>query len=1422
MKRLNVKLLAWLAASSVILVAGVYVLHGWQIKRTAAVLKREAEAAKKENDLELAVRKYGDYLHYSGGDPEAQVTYALLTAEIAEGPDATWRERRNAFNALDEALRRDPTNDEVRRKLLDYSLMFRLFGDAQGHAKTLLANAPKGGDPAKEAKLLTLLAISQVGIDKQRDAVDSLRTAIEKDPHAVDAYLYLAQLLRDKLEDVEGADAVAASMIKDNPEDAHAYLQHARYLQSSRRAVSAAEADKLIQARRNDIMKALELAPDNADATLMAAQVYGQDNNSEGAKKLLVEGVEKHPDDPRLVIALAGSELGQGKRQEAIEAVQVGLNKNPNDLNLRMYKIELELDKGALTDVGKEIDELERMDGVSRAIVDYLRARMLFAEKKWAEASRKLEDVRPLMPEAQQTGIDMCLGRCYEMLGRPDRQIDVYQRVLSVNPGVISAQIGLSSALVATGKFDEARKKLEAVLAAMGPEQFVANSGLRSSLISLLLDYNSKRPEKDQDWSKVNLLVEATVKAKPDAIETALLQAEVLARMNKLPEARKILEPARDKNPKSLEVWLALARLAEREGKPAEVLAVIDQAEKSLGDSAALRIVRVGVSSLIDDESAKKALAAAAQGIDKFTPEEQDRLWRALGMGYYRLKDTQQASQWWSKALNRTPTDLRLRLALFEIANHAGDDAAMQSQIDDLKKGVRGESAEVNYFDARRIVQLARAKDAKEPNRLLDQARGLLKRAAELRPLWAVVPRAQAEVDDLQNRRDDAITHLEQAVKLGDSDTAVLQRLVELLQYRGRDKDADDYIALMSARNPGDDDLALVPRAEQARRKKNLPLAIELAEKAVKQAPDDARTLLYLGQLYVEGGRVADAEKTMSLAVEKGSDLPLTWLALMKLLVDTGKTKEARELMDKVATKLPQQEAQLVQAQGFELLKDNEQAEALLRKVRDAKPDDLGLSRVLAMFLLRMNQIDKGRVELERILAATPATEADANHQAWANREMARVLISKNSDYDTAKKALQRLRQIKDKSVEDKVTMAAILAGRPDAASRNEAIQILEEMGDSLTEEGRYTLAILYDRVGKWTKCREQMLTLLSDEKQEKNAIHLAHFIELLLRHREVERAETWVKKLEELKPGEPLTIAARARWLVHNGQKEEGIALLRKLVPQPLPPQNVDRLAQVAKVMEELELYDAAETMYREYVALAPKNILVLAEFFGRRGRLKEAMDVCERALETASPEAVAQVSLTALRSQPKLLGAEEWARIDGWFKAGLAKKPDSLLLKLQQAEFYDLQGKSSLVEKVYRRLLDDPKLSRDQQALVMNNLAFLLAVQRKNGESAKFIEKAIDVMGPTSDLLDTQGMVLLSQDEVQQAIAKFQQALQDKPSGTKYFHLAQAHLKANDTASAADALKTAMQDYDLKLTDLGELEQPIYKRLVQELGVK
>ena len=124
-------------------------------------------------------------------------------------------------------------------------------------------------------------------------------------------------------------------------------------------------------------------------------------------------------------------------------------------------------------------------------------------------------------------------------------------------------------------------------------------------------------------------------------------------------------------------------------------------------------------------------------------------------------------------------------------------------------------------------------------------------------------------------------------------------------------------------------------------------------------------------------------------------------------------------------------------------------------------------------------------------------------------------------------------------------------------------------------------------------------------------------------------------------------------------------------------------------------------------------------------------------------------------------------------------------------------------------------------QRAIVLNNLAFLLAVQNRPGDARKLIDEAVTIFGPTSDLLDTRAIVEIAQKDAKQAIADLELATVDQPTGSKYFHLAQAHLLNRDSQAATEALKKAVETYKLNRKELAPAEQPKFDSMVKELGI-
>ena len=128
---------------------------------------------------------------------------------------------------------------------------------------------------------------------------------------------------------------------------------------------------------------------------------------------------------------------------------------------------------------------------------------------------------------------------------------------------------------------------------------------------------------------------------------------------------------------------------------------------------------------------------------------------------------------------------------------------------------------------------------------------------------------------------------------------------------------------------------------------------------------------------------------------------------------------------------------------------------------------------------------------------------------------------------------------------------------------------------------------------------------------------------------------------------------------------------------------------------------------------------------------------------------------------------------------------------------------------------------------ALSCNNLAWLTAVKGGEGKSALAdVNRAIELIGPQADLLDTRAMVHLSMKQTLDAINDLQTAVKNAPSPNKFFHLAQAYYQANDKEKARQYLKEARARGLDDRTRTGAralhtLEQPAYQKLLSDLGL-
>ena len=337
----------------------------------------------------------------------------------------------------------------------------------------------------------------------------------------------------------------------------------------------------------------------------------------------------------------------------------------------------------------------------------------------------------------------------------------------------------------------------------------------------------------------------------------------------------------------------------------------------------------------------------------------------------------------------------------------------------------------------------------------------------------------------------------------------------------------------------------------------------------------------------------------------------------------------------------------------------------------------------------------------------------------------------------------------------------------------------------------------------------------------------------LLLQHGEVsETVMVWLEKLEQLQPEQFRTIELRARVLSAQSKTDEALALLRNLASKPSedPAQRDLMILQVAAVLADLAagfdqsgrqqvaepLATAAEEMYRDVASRKPECIVDLIRFLSRNWQPDEAFALCESAWQKAPPQVVAATCVDLLRSREAT--PEELQQVQRWIQTALLRDPESADLLFQLGNASHLAGNYADAESMYRRAIQKAA----QPSLVMlasNELALLLALHRhETPEAIQLMNRAIEMNGPLSFLLDTRATVYLAEGDAATAIRDLELAIADTPTATNKFHLAQAQLLAGDPVAAAAAWRDSMS-LGLHLKGIHPLERSVFEELNSKL---
>lgn len=1421
MRTFNYKLFVALAAGTLLVAGLIYGVHELQTRKLGQAFLLQAKRAQESKNLKEAESFLTRYVAIAPTD--ARVLEELGLLQIKN------RRLEQAFFTLGRCLRIEPGRIEARRELVDIAIKLDRHTDAQNNLEYLLEHS------TPDARLFLLKARCHVARREFPKAVEAFEASLKLAPESLDTYLELADLHQDTMENSTAAERCLEQMVQRNPGLPLAYVR--RGTRTLDRSVAKSEveltvakpnASGAIETSRDaastanrDAIRALDLDPYLPEGHLLSARCqlllgsmaearHSCDEYLEAARK---RGITPVTDIYSLLASLA---LAEKKPKDAAAWLRKGLEHHPNAYELRWNLAILELESGEMK---KAQATAQRLAGPAylQPLVNYFHARCEVESKRWLAAAKELEASRLTLspwPEVQKQA-EFWLGHCYEQIGNSDQQLLSFRRAVAADPLWATARLSLARTLLTLGRLEECQEQYQ--LASRLPQ---APATILLDATRVLILVNLQRNTSERNWAVPQALLKEAETLLPDSDQVPILRAEIMVAQGQVAEAQTHLEMARDKQPDSESLWLSLAALAERNDNWDRSLEILNEAQETLGDRVRIRLTRARHILLRGDrDQAVAQIKELARPSPSFSESDQLMLDSGLAGLLLSAGDFAAAEELCIKVAVKQPSNLRVRLLLFDLAFQARKTEGMQKLLGELA-AIEGTGPLWRYGSA--IDCYVRGD--------LPGALNHLGEAALLRPAWSRIPLLRAQILSAQGKADAAITSFQEAIDLGERQATVITQAIDLLVQRERWVEVDRLIRKLEAQNtPFSDSLLLIASDVSMRLQdsdRSLKLVHELKKKGLKSIADR----IFVSRILFRLKQSQEAEDILREAVQANEAAPEGWIALIQFLGQTKQLEKADAELQKAESAIEPARRMLALAQCHDSLGHVAEAEKFYQLALEERPNDPLVEYHLGDYRLRKGQIDLAEPLLER-LANRDSTAV--RNQAWARRNLA--LISANrGGLENLKIAQEELeKNLKDdpRSAPDLGAKAIVLASLGWPEARQSAIEILqgllergEGVGTTETGEIRFLLAKLQLAEGKWGDSSKTMQTLLGRRASESR--YVAWYVDALLDRSEVSEADLWIRKLTLVAPKEAATVCFQARSAFLRKRDTDALQILLNFLEaekSAAAPQRAVELRDVSLLLERFARQRASDTSLRakyqaaaeqalqQYLERRPEEKLALAAFLCRTDRMEQGLEMLETHAKDARPEEIAATCAIVI-GNPSARN-RYGKRIESLLKAALTEKDRPVPLLLSLADLLTMQDEYDQAEKLYREVL----AKTPGNLVAANNLAILLALhpqKPRQREGLEAVNRALEKIGTGPSLIDTRAIVHLAAGKPQLALEDANRAVAMQPVAGHQFHRAQAAAAVGNRELARSAWQQA-KAAGLTLERLHPLERTAYKSL-------
>jgi hypothetical protein len=1033
--------------------------------------------------------------------------------------------------------------------------------------------------------------------------------------------------------------------------------------------------------------------------------------------------------------------------------------------------------------------------------IDLAETRLLMFEKKWSLALTRFADLRPRMltfSESSAAEIDALMARCYQNLGQWDQQLSTSRRLLGSFPRSPAGLQAEAESLMSLEKYDEAFKVYGRLRRQIGPDDFFEDSTLRDTYMQLLSELGKQAPRYLQELRRLQEGIYDSENV--EAIDKAMIEIRALVAAGREQDALNRMDVSLVEYPDGEDIQnLYLALLAKTVG-PAKAFEFLDEAttreENPWKERAKLLSVRMELIAAIGGFDAVAKLKALEPAIGEYDTKQQVSLWLSLSRAYFSLaRSLQEVDHCLGEAMRLSPTNREIAELLFETALLKNSEKFLLTALQHTEETF-GRQSDIWNFQRARYLVWGSGEQADELD-WLEKVESLTEKIEQIRPRWHRLFQLKALIAEKKNEKDEAIENYQQSLEFGPMDLQIAQKLTNLLINEGRITETQDVMNRLEVVPASMITTQVLLHALSGKKEKALQTLNAIKWDQVTGVTNwiwKSRILKHLGEDRA-------AEKALLRAVELDPNDLNSTRALIDFFAEYQPLSSFQHWRGAENRLSESPEMQTLVADLYNRFASRAPpivTEHYLYRAVEAAPTDIGVQTKYINFFIDSKRLDSAIAHLNGILENhISAKKQNEPIAVWARQTLARVLSSQpnHQAFQHALGLIEANRVGGQLSQYDKRLKGFLLVQRDEPFYRQHGVRLLETVPNrALKRRELLALAELYFISDRWRECKALMERLNVQYPEDIDL--LSRYCEMLFERGDETEGRNWLRRLDQVAP-ESLP-ALKLKALDAKLQGDFALMKFEKSMLDSLTKGGrrvaASERVRLGKVFEAAELFDAAESQYRQ-AAIRDKNFrFQLASFLSRQGTIQEAVQLCREITTKKNVRGVCTLIFNSISNRPQEVRAADANQLREWMALAKTEYPNDWKIRMQEAFLLDIEGKTA--EAIVRLAeMKWDELSEYERGMVANNRAYFNLKLGINDEAiSSDLEIAFENLGPKIELLDTRAMALIEKNQFDAAVRDLSQATIYEPSSGRYhFHLALAHQGRDDRVAAREALKLA-----------------------------